>query len=144
MEPTANCPYNYSSEWVSKQHSKAVAGKCAAPFSCDESIITDTFSVMACPGGDPAANATYFGIPSMALLGENGYADFLYAIADNDFVNRGGELKDTGEKLGVCALSVGIQSEEWLLTLTKPQATSLTRSRKASRCSSSFSRPRRG
>ena len=116
--------------------------KCAAPFSCDESIITDTFSVMACPGGDPAANATYFGIPSMALLGENGYADFLYAIADNDFVNRGGELKDTGERL--CDLNMCIQREEWLLTFTKPQATSLTRSRRASRCSSSFSRPRRG
>ena len=51
---------------------------------------------MACPGDEPGANASYFGIPSMELLGETGYADFLYAIADNGFVNRGGELKDTG------------------------------------------------
>ena len=49
---------------------------------------------MACPGN--TTNASYYGLDAMELLGEEGYADFLYAIADNDFVNRGGQLKDTG------------------------------------------------
>ena len=37
----ADCPYNYSSEWVTRQHEKAVSSKCAAPFACDDSIVED-------------------------------------------------------------------------------------------------------
>jgi len=102
VQPTADCPYNYSSSWVTKQHAKAVGVKCSAPFECDERIVADKFSVMACPG-EPQETDFYFGLRPMEFVGETGYADFLYSIVDNDFVFRTdsndtdaqGELKDT-------------------------------------------------
>jgi hypothetical protein len=102
VQPTADCPYNYSSSWVTKQHAKAVDVMCSTPFLCDKRIVEDKFSVMACPG-DPQEKDYYFGLEPMEFVGETGYADFLYSIVDNDFVFRTdsnnadaqGELKST-------------------------------------------------
>ena len=115
VQPTADCPYNYSSSWVTKQHTKAVGVKCASPFECDKRIVEDRFSVMACPG-DPQESDFYFGLEPMDFVGETGYADFLYSIVDNDFVFRAdsnatdaeGELKSTGTFIDSLTQSVQV------------------------------------
>ena len=72
--------------------------KCTAPFKCDKNVLENNHSVIACKddaagdGGD-----IYFGLPPQKFKGETGYADFLYTIADNDFVFRG-----DGDGAGEC------------------------------------------
>ena len=64
--------------------------KCTAPFECDKNVLENKHSVIACK--DDAAGdggGIYFGLPPQKFKGETGYADFLYTIADNDFVFRG-------------------------------------------------------
>ena len=64
--------------------------KCTAPFECDKNVLENNHSVIACK--DDAAGdggGIYFGLPPQKFKGETGYADFLYTIADNDFVFRG-------------------------------------------------------
>ena len=75
--------------------------KCNAPFECDDFIRENKQSLIACKGGAAGdAGELYFGLTPQDFKGTTGYADFLFAIADNDFVFRqsgegGGYLRAT-------------------------------------------------
>ena len=85
---TNACPFKYSSIFVEKIYSQALTNKCdASVYDCDEAIMTQNESVFSCIG-DNEENASFFGIPPLEFSGNVGYADFLYAIADNAFIHR--------------------------------------------------------
>ena len=85
---TSTCPFNHSSIFVANLNNKALIDKCNEDiFDCDESIKQTNHSAIACIGEDEN-NASFFGIPPLEFNGNTGYADFLYAIADNSFLYR--------------------------------------------------------
>ena len=69
-QPTADCPYRYSSEYVVKQQGKASADKCAAPFQCHDSVLENEYSVMSCRG-PLQETGYYFGLPVKTFVGLN-------------------------------------------------------------------------
>ena len=79
VEPTGDCPYRYSSTWVKRQHDKAVQTRCAYPFECQDQVVSDSFSVMSCPG-EQQTSGLFFGLKPTKFMGSDGYADFLFAI----------------------------------------------------------------
>jgi len=114
-QPTAQCPYRYSSEYVVTQQGKASADKCAPPFKCHDSVLENDYSVMSCRG-PVQETGFFFGLPVMNFLGQKGFADFLYSITDNDFLFRAdspqldtkGELKNTDTFIDALTESVQI------------------------------------
>jgi len=89
-QKTTQCPFNYSSEFLYKMHSRAVQDKCdASVYNCDGQILDSVESIMSCLD-TAGSNTTFFGLDPTVLNGETGYADFLSSIADNAFVYRNG------------------------------------------------------
>jgi hypothetical protein len=94
VQRTAKCPFNYSTEFISKMHDKAMAEKCDdSIYTCDAST-SEKESIMAC-NGEVEKNATFFGLTPTRFNAQDGYADFLSSITDTKFVFRDGLLQKT-------------------------------------------------
>ena len=74
VQPTGECPFEYSSEWLARQHDKAVDTRCTPPFQCDDQVLSNSFSVMSCPG-ERQDSASVFGLMPTTFMGSKGYAD---------------------------------------------------------------------
>jgi hypothetical protein len=86
---TATCPFNYSTEFISKMHAKALEDNCDdSIYSCD-AFLSEPISIMACMG-QQEDNTTFFGLTPTKFNKQTGYADFLSSITDNKFVFRDG------------------------------------------------------
>lgn len=84
---SADCKLNASTAFIQKQYRSAMQAKCAPPYTCSR---VDPTSLISCDSKTGDANGSYFGLQPITFKGAQGYADFLYSIADHDHVSRDG------------------------------------------------------
>ena len=101
LRPSAECDTRYSSNFVENMSFKALQHHCGAPSKCQSSLLRDntSASVLSC-AGPQQDEAMFFGLDAVTFLSSfspdrssgakevSGFADFLYAITDQDFVLR--------------------------------------------------------
>ena len=112
---TDQCPTNYSSTYITKQHGKAMTQKCALPFACPQVVLSNRTSIMGCPSeAQDGGDLFYFGLePS-----ESGrYRDFLYSLAQKGFLYRGGQVVPTSD-----FIDSATQTVEIVLVFFTPQS----------------------
>jgi hypothetical protein len=94
-QPTAECSFNYSSQYIIHQDNKAMRERCTYPYQCQA---MEPEAIMSCGGGEKHAAknmSKYFGLEPMVFQEKTGYADFLYSIADVEYVYRDGSFTET-------------------------------------------------
>jgi hypothetical protein len=88
----AECKFNYSASFIQNEFRKATSGKCKYPFQCG---YLEPQSLISCSESDTNSNETHFGLNPMTFQSNVGYSDFLYTIADNEYVYRDDSLSST-------------------------------------------------
>lgn len=92
--PSDQCPYNFSTEFLHSSHDKVVQEVCAAPFECSQEIMAHPEKTLACPGNE-SETWREFSLDPLEFGSEVGYGDILYSISDNPFLFRNGRITDT-------------------------------------------------
>ena len=85
---TSTCDYQYSNEWVNRQHKVASEELCSGDFECQSAI-----DPVSCSG--PTENGTYFGLKRVKYGAETGYADMLYSLSEYKELYRDDKLQQT-------------------------------------------------
>ncbi|KAJ1475190.1 hypothetical protein T484DRAFT_1829420 [Baffinella frigidus] len=85
--PSNECPFNFSTEFLSTSHDKVVEDVCASPFECEPEIMTNPEKTLACPGNESATWAK-FSLDALEFGTETGYGDILYSITEDRGRNR--------------------------------------------------------
>ena len=99
VQSSIHCPTQCGSSFIQSMNKKGIESHCEAPSKCKRSLFEDDAGVLSCHG-NPEERATFFGLDPVRFLTtigrdtasgpeeEIGYADFLYAITDQDFIFR--------------------------------------------------------
>ena len=104
-DKAAQCPFSYSSHFLSAQHEEVKNQTCALPYGCEAAVLERAEMTLSCRGPHKT-NGSYFGILPSSFGGETGYADFLFSLTDNPFLYRDGKVRGVRRFLHSCVCVV--------------------------------------